>query len=70
MKYFLNNNIAKFLNLKPDEIETITYHFLKKELIIELTLKKTKLLCPQCGLMSGKVLNQYTSKINHGLFIG
>lgn len=64
----MNNTIIEFLNLKADEIEAITCHSLKKELIVELALEM-KLPCPQCGLITDKVLNQYTRKINHGLFI-
>ena len=65
----MNNIIIEFLNLKDDEIDTIHCHSLKEELIVELSLKRKKLPCPQCKVLTDKILNHYTRKINHGLFI-
>lgn len=63
------NAITEFLNLKADEIEDIHCASLTDEFLIELSLNKKIHTCPQCLSCTDKVLNSYTRKINHGLFI-
>ena len=65
----MNNTIIEFLNLKAAEIESVDCTSLKQELIVELSLKRKTLKCPKCGSITSKVLNHYTRKINHGIFI-
>lgn len=65
----MNNSIIDFLNLKDEEIESLTTQSLPDELVVNLVLKKRILPCPHCSLKTSQLVNTYTRKINHGLFI-
>ncbi len=57
------------MNLKESDIESISCTSLKDELIVNLSLLKKDHFCPRCHSLTNKVLNVYTRKINHGIFI-
>lgn len=65
----INNAIIEFLNLKDEDIESLNCSSLKNELFVELSLVRKSLECPHCNSFTSKILNQYTRKINHGIFI-
>lgn len=67
--FAMNNAIIEFLNLKESDIESISCTSLKDELIVNLSLLKKDHFCPRCHSATNKVLNIYTRKINHGIFI-
>lgn len=63
------NTIIEFLNLKEEDIESISCNSFRNELVVELSLVRRPLECPRCKSLTSKVLNQYTRKVNHGIFI-
>lgn len=65
----MTNTIIQFLNLKEEEIETINCNATPNELFVDLSLKKKAHTCPTCGHVTQSVLNRYTRKINHGIFL-
>ncbi|MEG0327804.1 MAG: ISL3 family transposase [Erysipelothrix sp.] len=65
----MNNAIIEFLNLRETYIESIQCSSLKDELIVNLSLLQKNQVCPRCHLVTNKVLNFYTRKVNHGIFI-
>lgn len=65
----MNNTIIDFLNLKEEEIESISTQSTPSELIVSLSLNKQFLPCPLCKIKTNKIKNTYLRKINHGIFI-
>lgn len=66
----MNHTIINFLNLKEDTIESIASSSLGGDLIVEFSLKRTRLTCSKCGCVTNNVMNHYTRKINHGIIQG
>lgn len=65
----MNNSIIEFLNLKEEEIASLTCQSTDVGLFVFLSLKVKPHPCPTCGFMTSKIINRYERKINHGLFI-
>lgn len=65
----MNNSIIEFLNLKDEEIEDIKINSLINALVVEISLKRKEHQCPSCGCTTSKVLNTYTRKFQHGIFL-
>lgn len=65
----MNNAIKEFMNLKQEDIESLSCCCLNNELVVELSLIRKPAVCLVCNSVTSKVLNQYIRKINHGIFI-
>jgi hypothetical protein len=65
----MNNSIIEFLNLKEEEIASLTCQSTDEGLFVFLSLKVKPHPCPTCGTTTSKIMNRYERKINHGLFI-